>query len=162
MFAIKRRRLTPITQPGQPGIEPTLREVEHIMPETGLTLTSIAALLNGLILILLTIKVVRMRRRDGIVLGDNGDREVTKAIRGQANAAEQMPIALILAALVELQGGPIGPLASALGAFTLGRALHAVYFGIHGTHWRLRFYGMFLTLTGQFMLMGLLAWTVFV
>ena len=125
-----------------------------------LTLTSIAAVLNAAILAALTIKVIRMRRRDGVVLGDNGDRALTKAIRGQANAAEQMPIALILAILVELQGGPAGPLASALACFTLGRAMHALYFGRHGIHWRFRFYGMFLTLAGQITLAALLVWVL--
>jgi Uncharacterized relative of glutathione S-transferase, MAPEG superfamily len=107
-----------------------------------LMLTSIAALLNAAIFGALTVKVIRMRRRDGVVLGDNGDRALTKAIRGQANAAEQMPLGLILALLIELQGGPAGPLASALAAFTLGRLIHGIYFGIHGTPWQLRFYGM--------------------
>lgn len=125
-----------------------------------LTLTSVAALANATILFLLTVKVVRMRRRDGVVLGDNGDRALTKAIRGQANAAEQMPMAMVMSVLVEAQGGPAGPLATALIAFTLGRMLHAAYFGIHGTPWRLRFYGMFLTLAGQFTLFLLLVWTV--
>lgn len=130
------------------------------MPD--LTLTTIAALANTAIFLALTIKVIRMRRRDGVVLGDNGDRALTKAIRGQANAAEQMPLGLILALLVEAQGGPPGPLASALAAFTLGRVLHGLYFGVHGTPWRLRFYGMFLTLAGQVTLAVLLVWTVFV
>ena len=126
-----------------------------------LTLTSLAAALNAAIFAALTIKVIRMRRRDGVVLGDNGDRALTKAIRGQANAAEQMPIALILSLLVEAQGGPTGPLASALACFTLGRAMHALYFGRHGFHWRFRFYGMFLTLAGQVTLVALLLWTLF-
>ena len=130
------------------------------MPD--LPLTSLAALLNGAIFFGLTLKVIRIRRRDGVVLGDNGDRALMKAIRGQANAAEQMPLGLILGLLIELQGGPAGPLASALAAFTLGRLIHGAYFGIHGTPWRLRFYGMFLTMAGQVTLAALLVWTIVV
>ncbi len=117
------------------------------LPE--LPITSLAAIANGLILLLLTYKVIVLRRRDGVVLGDNDDREMIKAIRGQANAAEQIPLAIILLALIELQAGNVIILGVLAAALTTGRVMHALYFGIHGTNWRLRFYGMLLTLFAQ-------------
>ena len=119
------------------------------MIDISLPITSLAAVINGTILLALTYRVIVLRRRDGVVLGDNGDRVLTKAIRGQANAAEQMPIAIILLALAELQGGQSTVLMILMLMLTLGRASHAIYFGVHGTHWRFRFYGMLLTLAAQ-------------
>jgi len=114
-----------------------------------LPITSLTAIYAALLIIALTIKVVQLRRRGGVVLGDNDDRVLTKAIRGHANATEQLPISLILMGLAELQGGPIALIL--LGAFLLiaGRTMHAVYFAIHGTHWRLRVLGMWFTFFAQ-------------
>jgi len=130
------------------------------MNDLYLPATSLAAAANGLILLLLTIRVVRLRRRDGVVLGDNNDRVLTKAIRGQANAAEQMPLALIAMTLIEAQGGNIAALVPLAILFTVGRMLHATYFGWHGTTWRLRFYGMLMTMIAQAGLLLMLLVTV--
>ena len=114
-----------------------------------LPITSLTALAAALIILILTARVIVLRRRDGVVLGDNGDKVLTKAIRGQANAAEQLPIALILLALAELQGAaPVLLIPLALTLIT-GRVMHAVYFAVDGTNWRLRFWGMLLTLLAQ-------------
>ena len=129
------------------------------MTELALPLTSLAALANGAIYLVLTWRVIRIRRRDGIVLGDNGDRIMAKRIRGHANAAEQMPMALIVMALVEMQGGNGIALALLAALFTLGRAAHGAYFAIHGAHWRFRMWGMGATLFAQAGLLLLLALT---
>jgi uncharacterized membrane protein YecN with MAPEG domain len=123
--------------------------MDNTLTELSLPITSLAAVINGIILLVLTYRVILLRRRDGVVLGDNGDRVLTKAIRGQANAAEQIPIAIVILALAELQGGHSAVLITLAFALTIGRASHAIYFGVHGTHWRLRVYGMLLTLIAQ-------------
>lgn len=125
-----------------------------------LPITSFTAFFAGLLILLLTIRVVQLRRRGGVVLGDNDDRALAKAIRGQANAAEQLPIALILMGLAELQGAGTLLLLLAAALLIPGRILHAIYFAIHGTHWRLRFYGMWMTLAAQGVLLVILALTV--
>lgn len=127
-----------------------------------LPITSLAAIANGLILWLLTYRVILFRRRGGVVLGDNNDRVLAKAIRGQANAAEQIPIALILIGLVEVQGGNMLLLAGLAALFTLGRGLHGLYFAIHGTPWQLRFYGMLATIVAQAALMLMLLVTILI
>ncbi len=126
------------------------------MTQITLPITTTAAICSGIILLLLTWKVIRLRRKGGVVLGDNNDRVLTKAIRGQANAAEQLPMALILMGLAEIQAAsPVG-LAVLAVILVAGRALHATYFAIDGTTWRLRFYGMLMTLIAQLGLIGLL------
>jgi uncharacterized membrane protein YecN with MAPEG domain len=114
-----------------------------------LPVTSITALFAGTLILLLTMKVVQLRRRGGVVLGDNDDRILTKAIRGHGNAVEQLPIALIIMGLSEAQGGNTFLLVLAAAVLIAGRIMHAVYFAFHGTHWRLRMYGMLLTLLAQ-------------
>jgi uncharacterized membrane protein YecN with MAPEG domain len=121
-----------------------------------LPVTSFTALFAGVLILLLTIKVIQLRRRDGVILGDNDDRALTKAIRGHANAVEQLPIALIIMGLAEGQGGNTTLLILSALLLVAGRIMHAVYFAIHGTHWRLRMYGMLLTLIAQ----GLLVMTL--
>ncbi|MGJ8621580.1 MAG: MAPEG family protein [Yoonia sp.] len=114
-----------------------------------LPITSFTALFAGVLILLLTLRVIQLRRRNGVVLGDNGDRALAKAIRGHANAVEQLPIALILMGLAELQGAPAGPLMPCAMALVVGRCLHGAYFAFHGAHWRLRFFGMWLTIIAQ-------------
>ncbi len=125
-----------------------------------LTITSVAALLNGALFLALTVAVIRHRRRDGVVLGDGDDRSLTKKIRGQGNAAEQMPIALLLMALIEMQGGGGWVLGILAALFTIGRVMHGAYFALPGLSWRLRFWGMIDTLTAQAGLLLLLVWTL--
>lgn len=119
------------------------------MPDTfPLPITATAALILGALMLLLTINVVKGRRSMSIILGDNGDRSFMKKIRGHANAAEQIPMAIILLGLVEYLHGPAYAMIIAT-FLIIGRLMHATYFNVHGTHWRLRYYGMLLTLISQ-------------
>ena len=126
-----------------------------------LPVTSLTALCAGALILLLTIKVIQLRRRDGVVLGDGDNRALGKAIRGHANAVEQLPIALIIMGLAELQGGHTALLSIIAVALVIGRVLHGVYFAYDGTHWRFRFVGMALTLLAQGALVVILAATIF-
>lgn len=112
-----------------------------------LPITALVAGLNALILLMLVFRVVGLRRSRQIAFGDGGDKDLVRAMRGHANAAETIPIGVILVGLVESSAAPAW-IALALGvAFTLGRALHGWYFAHPGVTWRLRFYGMLLTVT---------------
>lgn len=120
------------------------------MPDAAmLPITACTALFAGLLYVALTFSVILKRRGDGVVLGDGGDRAMQKRIRGHANAAEQMPLFLIVLGLTEMNAAPTVTLTGLALIFGLGRVLHAAYFGIHGLHWRLRFYGMLLTMIAQ-------------
>ena len=119
-----------------------------------LPITSVTAIFAGVLILLLTIAVVKIRRRDGVVLGDNDDRVLAKVIRGHANAIEQLPVALIMMGLAEMQEAPVVLLTLCAVTLMIGRAAHAVYFAVHGTHWRFRMIGMLLTMIAQ---VGLIA-----
>lgn len=130
------------------------------MDAIALPMTSLTAIILALLHLALTWRVITIRRKDGVVLGDNDDRVLTKAIRGQGNAAEQIPLGLILLALCELQGAPFVLLGILAVVFSVGRIMHAIYFGVHGTPFSLRIYGMFCTLVGQAGLVFTLALTI--
>jgi uncharacterized protein len=51
--------------------------------------------------LLLSVKVINSRRR-GVSLGDGGDPKMLRVIRGHANFAEYVPLALLLMAILEL------------------------------------------------------------
>ena len=107
------------------------------------------ACLLAIWILVLTWRVITRRRSGGVVMGDDGDRALAKAIRAQANATEQVPIFLILFGLAEATGAWPWLLWLIGAVFLAGRLAHGAYFGWHGLHWKLRFYGMAATLCAQ-------------
>jgi uncharacterized protein len=87
-------------------------------------ITALYAGLNGLILLVLAIRVARQRGVSKVGLGTGGDVVLERASRIHGNAAENIPIVLILLGLAEACGSsPI--LLHGIGiALTLGRLLH--------------------------------------
>lgn len=112
-----------------------------------MTVVPTYAALCGLLLILLSVRVIRQRRRSKVSLGDAGKPEMQRAMRVQANFAEYVPLALLLLALAELQG--LDPLIlHALGLLLLfGRLLHAFGVGREPENLRFRVAGMVMTFT---------------
>ena len=91
-----------------------------ILPIT-LTIAGAAAILN----IWLSLRVGRLRHRLKISIGDGGDERVARRMRAHANFAENMPILLVLVALIELAtGGGLWLWAAGI-LFVLARILHA-------------------------------------
>ena len=91
-------------------------------------LTAFYAGLLALIYLSLTWAVISRRRGHKISLGDGGDEKFAKIIRGQVNAAEQMPFIIIMLALAEMLGAPAIAL-HVLGVLAVvGRLLHALHF----------------------------------
>ncbi|MFB6260571.1 MAG: MAPEG family protein [Thiohalorhabdaceae bacterium] len=88
------------------------------------TITGLYAALCALILLGLAVRVSWVRRRAGINLGDGGDPALQRAIRAHANAAENMPLVLILLLTVELAGAAGWLLHGAGTALVAGRMLH--------------------------------------
>ena len=115
------------------------------MTDFPFTATAIATLLTGIIYLYLTVVVIRHRRSDKIVHGDNNDPVMAKKIRGHANAAETIPLGLIIIALNEaMNGSSFALLLSAM--LVGGRALHAYHFTRRKTSIQFRLFGMALTL----------------
>lgn len=93
-----------------------------------MTLFEIVAIytaLNLLLLIYLSIRVIGVRRKNLIGVGDGGNEDLLQRIRVQGNFTEYTPMALI--GLFVLAGLSVAPLwLHVLGAtLTLGRVLHA-------------------------------------
>lgn len=65
-------------------------------------ITGLYAALVALLMMGLAIRVIRLRRRTSIGLGDGGNRAVACAARAHGNAAEYVPLALILLLVLEL------------------------------------------------------------
>ncbi|GAA0779458.1 glutathione metabolism protein [Roseibium denhamense] len=90
-----------------------------------LVITPFYASILALLYIALSIRVIRARFQRRISLGDNGDQAMLKPMRVHANFAEYTPLAIILIAFFELQGGTAW-LIHGLGAlFLIGRISHA-------------------------------------
>jgi uncharacterized membrane protein YecN with MAPEG domain len=79
----------------------------------------------AVMLVALAARVARMRVTYRVGLGSGTERRLERAIRVHGNFAENVPIALLLLVLAELQGAPAW-LLHALGAsLVAGRILHA-------------------------------------
>ncbi len=70
-----------------------------------LTLTGLYASILGIIILWLSLNVVKFRRGKRVEIGDGGDAIGIRHIRAQQNAVEYVPIALILFAVCEINGG---------------------------------------------------------
>lgn len=90
-----------------------------------LAITPLYAALATLILLVLTLRVVRLRRRLKIGLGTGGDAELERAVRGHGNFTEYAPIGLILLASTELSGATAGRVHAIGSLLVVGRVLHA-------------------------------------
>lgn len=116
------------------------------MLTTPLTLTPLYGAFLTLLVIVLALRVVRFRRNEQVGFGhESGSRAMQCAIRAHANAIENIPLALILLLLLELNGLQTWMLHVFGGLIVFARMLHAwglsnstgVSFG--------RFYGTALT-----------------
>ncbi len=93
------------------------------------TLATAGAL--SLIYMVLMLRIVRMRFKHGVSLGDGGNSELQKRIRAHANFAEYVPLLLILMALLELGGFSKTILMWSGVALVVLRIAHVI--GIHRT-----------------------------
>lgn len=87
--------------------------------------TILYAGLNALVLLVLAMRVARLRKSSGVTLGASGNSEVERGMRAHGNAAEYIPIVLILMGLLEAYRVPTLVLHPLGIAFTIGRVLHA-------------------------------------
>ena len=90
------------------------------------TITLLYAGLSALILLGLSARVVALRRRHQVGIGTGSINTLERAVRAQANFTEYVPLALLVIALLELNG--LGAWAvHAFGAvLVLARLLHAL------------------------------------
>ena len=111
-----------------------------------LPVTAVFAGLMALWLMFLQAQVIGFRWRRQVPLGDAGIEEGVRLIRAHGNAAETVPVFLVLLALVEGLGAP-GWVVALLGAtFLVGRVLHGLQFLLNRPGFAFRSVGMVLTL----------------
>lgn len=111
-----------------------------------ITITPIYVALLALLLLLLSARIILYRREKKLSLGDEGDRQLLKRMRAQANCAEYAPMGLLLLLVAELQGAPAVAL-HVLGLTLLaGRVLHGIGLSSNPQNMTLRQIGMALTL----------------
>lgn len=83
--------------------------------------------LNALLLLVLSYNVGRHRdRTDSMTPGAMGDEILVRAIRAHGNAAEYMPLALLMMLLLALLAAPLWLIHSLGAAFTVGRIAQAL------------------------------------
>lgn len=91
-------------------------------------ITALYAGLLGLFSMVLAAGAGIQRGKKGIDAGDGGDRDLLLAMRRHGNFTEYVPLALVLIALLELNGVR-GAALHGLGiTLLIGRLLHAAYF----------------------------------
>ncbi len=111
-----------------------------------LPITAVIAGLCGLWLVFLQAKVILFRRGKGVSLGHADDEMGERLIRAHGNAVENIPIFLILLGVGALVFTP-GRVLWLLGLFFLtGRILHGVHFFKIREGFKMRVYGMLMTL----------------
>ena len=101
--------------------------------------------LHLILLLVLSVLVVRQRRRHGVVLGDAAVPELTQAIRAFGNATEYVPAGLVALAVLAMVGAP--PILVHLTGLVLlvGRVSHAIGLSRSGGASILRSAGVILT-----------------
>lgn len=87
--------------------------------------TTLYASLLGILLIFLSAKVSRTRRRSKVSLGHGEDIVLVRAVRAQGNFIEYVPFALILLFLLEMEVSDLWVLHLLGASLLMGRLLHA-------------------------------------
>lgn len=89
--------------------------------------TPLYAALCGLLLVVLSFRVIVLRGRHKVRFGDGGHDDLARAIRVQGNFVEYIPLLLLLLFLLELsRQAPVWVLHLLGAVIFLGRILHAV------------------------------------
>lgn len=98
--------------------------------------------LFGIGLIVLSIRVIRLRRAEQVPIGTGGRPALERAIRVQANFCEYAPLALLLLTFMELSGYPGWILHLLCLTLLAGRAVHAIGVARVTEDYRFRVAGM--------------------
>ncbi len=110
-------------------------------------ISSLYTALLAIIFIVLTLRTIKIRRRERISLGDGGNVELQRAIRAHGNFCETAPIALILLVLAEASGASSAILHICAIILLAGRTSHAFGISRQNSSFYFRVGGMVLTLS---------------
>ncbi|MEM8838537.1 MAG: MAPEG family protein [Pseudomonadota bacterium] len=131
--------------------------------DTGLiAIVGFYASINAILLLWLAFRVISVRRSERISLNYGENAHLERLQRGHANAAETMPIFLIMMGIAALIGTPALVLHGLGLLFTVGRITHAVFFVSRKSTLKPRVWGMQMTVAAIGLLaVGLIAHSVF-
>ncbi len=117
--------------------------------------------LNGLIILILALLVVRVRMRTKVMIGDGGNPGLVLAQRAHGNAVENVPLILVL--LLAMAGLKTSMLTLHLvgGFLTFGRILHAIGLSRSAGTSAGRFLGTLLTWMALLIAVAVLFFTAF-
>jgi uncharacterized membrane protein YecN with MAPEG domain len=108
-------------------------------------LTAAYGSILALFFVALSIRVIQLRYKHQVSLGDGGAAQLERAIRAQGNCAEYAPIALLLMLFCELLSGPAWLIHAVGVVLVAGRLAHGVCFACMESSMVLRRAGMLLT-----------------
>ncbi len=122
--------------------------------------TALYAALLALLQIALAALVGRERIRSDISLGDGGDPALLEAIRRHANFLEQVPLTLLLLALLELNGASSAAIHGLGGTLLVVRLVHPFGLDSNEQNRTPRLIGAAGTMLVQIVTIGMLLWQV--
>jgi len=123
-----------------------------------LPVTSLYAGIGALLLIGLAGRIPPLRRRHRVGINSGGQEDLALAMRAHGNAVENLPLGLLLLALLEVQGIPAAVLHLVGGSLLVGRFLHAWGLSQSAGTTHGRFIGMLLTWLSLLAMAILLIW----
>ena len=115
-----------------------------------MTVTPLYAAVLGIVFLVLSVRVLRLRRCKQIAIGDAGDEEMLRAMRVHSNFAEYAPFTLLLILMLESTGVAPGWVHALCLSLLVGRLVHGVGVSRAQEDYRFRVVGMTLTLTALF------------
>lgn len=123
-----------------------------------LPVTSLIALPMAILMIGLAYRVAALRMRNRIGIGVSGNKGLARAMAAHGNAVENIPLALILFALAEIQGANMLLLSAGGVIFVIARLLNAWGVSRHAGKSFGRFYGIIFSWLIIVMLAGTNLW----
>ena len=108
--------------------------------------TPLYAALIALIFVVLSVRILLLRRRLGIAIGTGEDQKLARAMRVHSNFAEYVPLALILFYFLEVETDAELWIHILCVSLIIGRLLHAYGVSQVEENYRFRVAGMILTL----------------
>ena len=94
-----------------------------------LPITLVTACVAGLMLIWLSVRVIGLRFKGEVVIGDGDSQDLLFRIRTHGNFSEYVPLFLIVLGLVENAGGHATVLMIVAAVFMVARVLHVLGMG---------------------------------
>lgn len=116
-----------------------------ITPSPAIEAVALYTGLLGLMLVALIVAVIRQRYRSRVSIGDGGEKDMQRAMRGHANFVETAIPGVIMLLVMALMGMPVWVIHVMGAMLVLGRVLHAFVFFL-GARSLFRVLGMMLTL----------------